>query len=326
MDDTDRKLLVLITQNPRIHYRELAKGLGISRQAVHHRLQVLTKMGVVKGIYAGVSVSYLDAVPVAISGTSRSTCIDTTLDNLGQSEFTRRVLVAGGNYLYVVGFLREISELDGYADFVRRVAEMHDPMVGIYCLDDGLMSYSVDGAGKRRPSYRALTPLDFKVIAGLKDDARKPVADIAKATGVSTKTVRRHLDAMISDGSIEFNAPMDLESGGDLFLIMHVELKDGADKRAVGKRLLTWNYFHDQYVRTYSNLPGLLMWVFWSNDMNLIRRALRETGQDKEVRSVMLNFVYNERVYLTTWRDKIPDAQLGKPGDQCQADQRRRSG
>ncbi len=307
MDDTDRKLLILIGENPRIHFRELAKKLGISRQAVHHRVQVLTRIGVMKGTYAGVSISYLDAVPVAVSGRSRTVSLEDTLGRLGESEFTRRVVVAGGNYLYVVGFLRKISELDGFTEFVRRVAEMPEPLVGIYCLDDGLMPYPVDGSGRRKENYRELTPLDLRIIASLKDDARKPIADIANSIGVSSKTVRRHLESMLAEGSMEFHTPMDLCSGGDLFLIMHVELKEGADKRIVGRRLLSQHHFRDQYIRTHINIPSLLIWVFWSNDINEVRHALKETGQDQDVRSVMLNFAYLERLYYTTWRDKLSE-------------------
>ncbi len=46
----------------------------------------------------------------------------------------------------------------------------------IYCLDDGLWSdYPVDGIVKRKQRYRELSPLDLRIIASLKDDARKPV-------------------------------------------------------------------------------------------------------------------------------------------------------
>jgi DNA-binding Lrp family transcriptional regulator len=314
MDDTDRKLLTLLEANPRMHFRELAKRLGISRQAVHRRMQVLTEVGVIKGAIAGISIAYLDAVPMAVSGRSKTASIEETLDRLGECEFTRRVVVAGGNYLYVVGFLRNISELDRYVEFVKRAAEMPEPTVGIFCLDDGLMpGYSVDGAGKRKQSYKELSLLDLKIIASLKDDARRPIAEIAEKVGVSAKTVRRHLENMISEGSLDMSVPMDSASGGDMFLIMHVNLRDGADKREYGRRLLSKNYFQDQYIRTHSNLPSLLIWVFWSDKITEIRKVLREIGEDEDVLSVMLNFAYLERIY-TTWRDKLLPVQMRSSG------------
>lgn len=312
MDDTDRKLLILIGENPRISLEELAERLGISRQAVHNRVRALTRIGVILGAHAGVSIPYLDAVSVAISGRSKTASVEETLERLGESEFTRRVLVAGGNYLYVVGLLRNVSELDSYAEFVRRTAEMPEPTVGIYNLDNGLMSYSVDGSGKRKQSYKKLSSLDLRIIAALKDDARRPVSDIADMVGVSAKTVRRHLEDMTSEGSLGLNMPMDLALGGDMLLIMHVNLMERADKVEVGKRLLSRRHFQDQYIRTYSNLPGLLTWVFWSDKMTEIRKALRETDEDEDVRSVMLNFTYLERIY-PTWLDTLPEAAMRAP-------------
>jgi len=306
MDDTDRKLLMLINANPRAHFGEFARKLGISRQAVHRRMHVLTETGVIKGVFARVSIPYLDAVSVAVSGVSKTASVEKTLDKLGESELTHRVVVAGGNYFYVVGLLRNLSELDDYSEFVKRAAQMPEPSVGIYGIDDGLMPYPVDGSEKRKQSYKELTKLDLRIVASLKGDARRSVAEIADMVGVSTKTVRRHLEDMISDGSLDLSAPMDLASGGDLFLVMHVNLKDGADKIEVGRRLLSKHYFQDQYIRSYSNIPDLLGWIFWSDNMAEIRRALRETSEDEDVRSVMLNFAYLERLY-PTWRDRLPE-------------------
>ncbi|HEX7392822.1 MAG TPA: winged helix-turn-helix transcriptional regulator [Thermoplasmata archaeon] len=318
MDDTDRKLLVLIGANPRIHIRDLAKRLGISRQAVDHRMQILTKIGVIKGMIAGISIPYLDAVPVTVFGKSMTASVEKTFDRLGESEFSRRVVVTGGNFLYVVGFLRNISELGSYVEFVKRAAEMPEPTVGINCLDDGLSpDYPVDGVGKRKQSYKELSPLDLKIIASLKDNARRPVADIADMVGASAKTVRRHLENMMSEGSLDLSMPSDLALGGDMFLVTHVNLRDGADKGEVGRRLLSKSPFQDQYMRTFSNLPSLLIWVFWSGKMTEIRKALREVGEDEDVLAVMVNFAFLERIY-TTWRDKLPEVRT-RPSEKTNA-------
>ena len=310
MDDTDRELLMLIGQNPRIHFRELAKRLGISRQAIHRRVQALKESGVIKPSIAMVSFSFLDAVSVVVSGFAKTTSMEKTLDRLGEGDRTRRVVVAGGNYLYVIGFLRNISELDNYVEFVRRTAEMPEPSVGIYNEEnEDLMPYSIDGSGTRRQRNIDLSPLDFKIIGSLRDDARKPMAEIAKMVGVSTKTVRRHLEKLTSGGALDMSVPMDMTLGGDLFMVMHVNLKYGADKRDVGRRLLSKHYFKDQYIRTYSNIPNLIAWVFWSDKISEVRRALRETSEDKDVTSVMLNFAYMERIYKN-WRDRLPEFEV----------------
>ena len=310
MDDIDRKLLILIGVNPRVHLQELAEKLGISRQAVNHRMQLLTESGVIRGMSAGISISYLNAVPVAISGISRRASMDDTLDRLGESELTRRALVAAGNYLYVVGFLRNIHELNGYVDFVRRAADMTEPLVGVYCLDDGLTpSYPVDGSGSRPKKFKELSPLDLRIIASLRDNACRPIADVSRMVGASAKTVRRHLERMISEGTMDMTATVDLASGGDLLIIMHINLKNGADKIEFGKKLLAKRSFRDEYIRTHANLPSLVIWVFWSNKIGEIRRVLREVSENEQVESAMINIAYFERMY-PTWRDKLAEAQM----------------
>ena len=73
----------------------------------------------------------------------------------------------------------------------------------------------------------------------------------------------------------------------------------------VGRRLLSKYRPLDSYIRTFSNLPGLLIVVVWSGTVSEIRRVLRETCEAEGVLAVTLNFCYFERVYRT-WRDKLP--------------------
>jgi DNA-binding Lrp family transcriptional regulator len=301
MDDTDRKLLLLISGDPRIRLRELAKKLGISTQAVHHRIQVLTRIGVIQGITAGISIYYLDAVPVMVFGRSKTASIEETLNRLGESEFSKIVVVAGGNFLYIRGELRNISELDSYVEFVKRAAEMPEPTVGITCLDSGIPPDYVDG-GKRKQSYREISPLDLKIIASLKENARKPIAEIADMVGVTPKTVRRHLEHMISEGSLDLSVPWDPASGEDIYTIVHVTLRDGADKVEVGRRLLS--KYPLAFVRSFSNLPDLLLCALCSDKMTETRRILRKINGDEDVLAIMFNLNYFERKYAS-WRDKL---------------------
>jgi DNA-binding Lrp family transcriptional regulator len=306
MDDTDQKLMALLASNPRMHLQELAEKLGISKQAVHHRMRALTDEGVFRGTRAGISFAYLNAVPVAVFGRSNTCSVEDTLDTLGESEFTRRVVVAGGNYVYVVGELRDVSELKAYARFVARTASMLEPTVGIYRLE-GVPSpdYHVDGVKARKQNYKRLSQLDLKIIASIKNDARKPVTEIAEIVGASTKTVKRCLDDMLSDGSLELHALIDSPLGGEMLSLIHVNLKSGADPAEAARRLLSKYSSLDAYVRMFVNIPDFFLFVFWSDELRKIRAMLGEICGDRDVVSSTLNIGYLERIYETTWRDKL---------------------
>ncbi len=304
MDEIDRKLMTILAADPRIHFRDLAGKLGVSTQAVHRRMQELMRCGVIRGTTAGISIRYLGAVPVIIFGRSNTASIDHTVKKLRENELSSSVLVAGGNYLYVVGLLRNISELDTYTDFVKRVAEISEPTVGIYSLDAGLAPDFIDGGTKRKENYEKLSPLDLRIVASLREDARKPIGDIAQETGVSAKTVARRLDHMLSEGSIDLVVPMDPTKCGDIVSLVHVQLRDGAVKRDVGKRLASKLSPRLWYMRSFSNLPGFLHCVVCTDRMDDLRDVIRKISEDSEVKSVVPNTWYSDHIF-ETWRDKL---------------------
>lgn len=318
MDNTNHRLLAMVLSDPRIHLQDIAERLGISKQAVHHRMHALAKAGIYQGTVAGISFAYLNAVPVAVFGLSKGASIENTMNLLGESEFTRRVVVAGGNYVYVSGVLRSLSELDKYAEFVKHAAGMPDPIVGIYDLEEvPIPDYPVDGIQPRKRSYRKLSPLDMRIIASLKEDARKPIAEIAEIVGVTTKTAKKCLESMIEDGSIEFHALVDTPFGGNMLSLMHISLRRGSDKGEVAKWLVSKYKRLDTYVRAFSNIPDFLVMVFWSDDLREIRTVFKETCEERDFVSATLNIAYLERIYSTTWRDKLLDSPAVTRGGNC---------
>lgn len=310
MDDTDRKIMLLIYSDPRIPIQELAKRVGISRQAASNRLQTLTEMGVFRSMRATCSVHYLDTVVVAIWGKSESLGVEKNLDRLGESELTARAIIAGGNEVYVFGALRNVSELDGYVDFVRRVVQIPEPTVGIVSYGDGINPDTYDG-GKSRQKYRQLSSLDFKIIASLQGNARKSAAEIADSIGASPKTVARHLERMRQEESMDFSQPLDLTLGEDMLTLIHMRIRSGADKVKVARRHISRDPFHLVLIRSFSNLPDFLLGVICSDKMGEIAAILRGIREDEDILSVTPNLIYHERTYWT-WRlgnSQLQDAQ-----------------
>ena len=259
-------------------------------------------MGVFRSMKAEISMNYLDVPIVAVWGRSRTTSVEKALDRLGKSELTACVRVAGANEFFVMAGLRNISELDSYVKFVRQAASIPEPTVGIMSFGDGINPEYFDG-GRRNQRYRALSAIDLKIIASLQDDARKPIPEIAEGIGVSAKTVRRHLDRMRADGSLDFYQPWDLTSGEDLITQLQVTLRTGADKVRTARRLVAKDPLH-LFLRSFSNLPSFLVGSLNLDKMTEIRRILKEIGEDEDVVSVTPNLLYFERSY-TTWDHRL---------------------
>ena len=295
MDDIDRKLLYLMMwEDPRKPLREISMRLGISRQATRNRLQALAEKGVFKNLRAVVSFDYRGGFLVAIWGRSESLSVDSCLERLGSSKLTYRAVVLGGGSLYVLGGLTRISDLDSYVRFVKNAAEMPEPTVGIMCFDDGVCPIIGEDT---RGSFSKLSPIDIKIMAMLQDDARKPVAEIADAIGVSAGTVRKHLTGMFSEGSMLFDWPYDLTSGEAMLTLLFVKLRGRTDKVRVAKRLRSKDPIHLIYFVSFSNIPDLLVGIISSEHMREIRKLLRRIAEDEDVLTVTPNLIYDERMY-----------------------------
>ncbi len=117
--------------NPRLPYRELADKLDLSVNAVHRRIQEMTRIGVIRAFTAKPTVAVLNGLSTITGGSSRSNDIEKTCLELGSHESTYWVSVAGGNQLYVGGYLRSINDLQGYSRFIKEMREMPDLVSGI---------------------------------------------------------------------------------------------------------------------------------------------------------------------------------------------------
>ncbi|UCE80680.1 MAG: Lrp/AsnC family transcriptional regulator [Methanobacteriota archaeon] len=315
MDDTDKKLLQLISEDPRIPLKELAKRLGTSRQTVNRRLQVLTRLGTFKCIRAKISYGYYgDLTFPVVWGISKAASIDNTLDRLGENESTFAAAVLGGGVLLVFGCLREVSELERYVGSVKRVADMPEATVGLLSYHDGVnFDCWSEGATLSR-SCKQLSSLDLKIIAALHDDPRKPVKIIADVVGVSTKTVRRHIERMRSEGSLDFRIPVDFPPGESFFTLLFINLRSGADKVKIGRRILSRYPQCVLIARPFINIPDFVRVLLRSEKMSEIRRIIKEVSEDDDVVSVKPNLIYFWREYETTWHNKMLRTLARTPG------------
>jgi len=273
----------------------------------------LAEAGLFRTMKGEISFLYLDGVLVWIWGRSKAASLDKALDALGKSEFTARAVVAGGNELLVWGYLRHMSNLSAYVKFVREAAGMPDVTVGLPCFFDGINPSWADGGRPPKTQYRELSALDLKIIAALQIDSRMPIEEIARRTGTSPRTARRHIDVMRREGSLDYASPWDIPPGADMVTIVHIMLKEGADAVTSARRLLRIDPVHFVLLRQFSNLPCFLAGLVTSDRMRQIREILSEIRADKDVLSVKPNLVYYERGY-ESWDYRLLTSERGLSG------------
>jgi DNA-binding Lrp family transcriptional regulator len=294
MDKTDVILTVLLLDNSRISYRELAEKLGLSVNAVHKRIQSLIDSRIIRRFTAKISLSALKAVSVVIYGKSEADSVGTLHEVLGSHGSISWVALAGGNYLYILAYLRSISELEPLIDYIKKEAKILSPTVGIIPPTPINVPTSAEAT---------LYPLDREIIYSLRDNSRKALADIAEELGVSAKTVRRRLSSMINKGLIELSMEWYPDASNDIMTIVHIRLKHAVEKNAASNVLKT--YFPNMiFYWSFSNLPNELLSVFWTNTMKELKDIQQRLVSEEIVESIMPNILYSGYIF-DTWRDEL---------------------
>jgi DNA-binding Lrp family transcriptional regulator len=127
MDETDLRLFQLVSADARQSYREMAEKLGLTVQAVHRRMKAIEDEGILHCFTAHLSVPYLGAVPVYMSGISRATSVDAVLEGLRADDSVELVMTSSGSRLFICSLLRGISDLEPHLDIVRKAAMLEEP-------------------------------------------------------------------------------------------------------------------------------------------------------------------------------------------------------
>jgi DNA-binding Lrp family transcriptional regulator len=122
MDEIDFIILKKLLENSRVTYRELSEIFDMSVSAIHKRINNLVEDGIIDGFIARPSIIALKYLWVLIFGTSKAKSMESVRKELGQHESIKALAMAGGKFLYISAYLRNISELQEFSSYVSETA------------------------------------------------------------------------------------------------------------------------------------------------------------------------------------------------------------
>ena len=197
--------------NARKSYADVARKLGVDEETVRNRLRRMRESGHLLGwcLFPNPALLGRAAVSLLLEFDASSSKEDAIL-RLKRVEGVVDIASNYGNSLEVMVFddgkgvsSREVEKVDVLAK-VQRVPSMRFP----------------------RTSYR-MTPTDWQIVKLMLRDAESKVSDVAAQIKISSKSVKRRLDAMM-DSSAIFVVPMvDQRRSSGLSYRLIVETKDG---------------------------------------------------------------------------------------------------
>lgn len=291
----------LLLRDPRMPLRELAERMGISLQAVHKRMQALLEAGILVGTGAAIPGNYLNATSVFIFGCMEGEKpLHQVVADLAKNDSVGYVMLCSGNVMYVSGLLRRSVEMDQFREFVRKTCSMKDATMAID---------SLGRVGEVRPAEPLapeikLSPMDLRIIASLKDDARKPYAQVGEEIGATARTVRQRLDRMIEEGSVELILKVNPTYARTVNSVVHVFTRDGVDRNILGIELMKRFPASVLFFRSYCNIPDMISVATNHRMMSSLFETMDILYEDKRVTKAIPNVVITAWEF-DTWRERI---------------------
>lgn len=298
VDEIDVRLCGLLILNSRTPYRELSDRLGLSLQAVHRRIQVMQQQGVIHGFPRGLSIGFVNPVVLYLFGTSSAASMDEAVAALHKDDRTYIVLVCARNYLSIGALLRDHSEIDDYVESARRSARLTDLTVGLM----SLTQFGTDEVGWA-DREQEISTLDYRIIRALKEDARRPVEEVASDLDISAATARRRLTRLTGIGAFSASLHWQPSASGQIVAQLHIALKEGADRSRIGSALTAKSASRIISFISFSNLPRFLLLVVWASSMKELNELVALAGAEDRVESASPNLVIAEYRF-DTWMEK----------------------
>ena len=293
MDSTDMKLLLLLSSNCRLPYADLAESLNLSVNAVHKRIQQLIAIGVIKAFTAKPSLFAAKAIVVFISGTSQLPSTQDLPTTMKAHDSVYWLAIGGGKYLYIGAYLRSLTELTSLITSIQTEAKILEPTIGILATPPYTTA----------PATATLSVLDRRIIRFLKDNARKPIIDVADDLRVSAKTIRRRLTHMMQHYLIELSIEWYPDKSNDIITLIDLHLAPDATT-AIAPALVKKYAPNVIFYWTFANLPFIITFVTWTNNMNDLQTLRGNLEKEPGVASIVPNILYTGYIF-DTWRDRL---------------------
>ncbi len=210
LDGTDLKILNILARNGRLSYRSIGLTIGMTTKSVKSRVDRMLAAKVIE--------KFLAKVNLFVIGYKKTLAIALRKDELNQEIVNRINLVGDVRYEFevmggAIGF--DIAVKEGTEDKIELLLSSLKPaLLGLI-------------RSRNREVSQKLSETDFTIIKQLIKNPRMEIGDIASATTISPKTVRRRLDKMVRNRVLEFSIQPNPDAmKGYIVFFLDVKVKD----------------------------------------------------------------------------------------------------
>ena len=121
LDSTDIKILEILQKDGRASFREIAKDLGITTPTVSKKIDMFTKLGLLKGFSADLDAEKLDEITILLYIKCKPTDTNKLLNQLNKIENVRELYAIDGSRIFA-----KVTMTDKLNDFFADIGELKE--------------------------------------------------------------------------------------------------------------------------------------------------------------------------------------------------------
>ncbi|UCH05052.1 MAG: Lrp/AsnC family transcriptional regulator, partial [Candidatus Thorarchaeota archaeon] len=209
-DEVDKAILLDLSHNCRMPYQSLARKLGISSNAVKKRVDRLIEEGVIERFTVELSLEMFGGdIALCILETDGTEDEHAFCSTLGENPMVGVVGPTSGSMYMAFATYIGTSGLSELGTFLRTQESV-----------EGVELIPLIFPRGRKVGY---SKSHLKVLKALAMNARMPVRDIAKKTGLAARSVRRLINEIIKGEGVRLSLSWDLNASDGIAMIARTE-------------------------------------------------------------------------------------------------------
>jgi DNA-binding Lrp family transcriptional regulator len=238
LDGADLKILNLLASNGRLSYRSIGLAVGLTTKSVKSRVDRMLAARVIE--------RFLTRLNPSVIGYNLICAFALRKNKLTQELLNRINLIGDIQYQFevmggVIGF--DIALREGTEDKIELLLNSLRP-----ALVGQIQSRN------RKVSYK-LTQTDYTIMKQLIKNPRMEIGDIAAATAISPKTVRRRLDKMTRNHVLDFSIlPSPDAMKGYVIFFLDVKIKNRGHHQHVLQKI--YEELHEHFMPLSSDMSN----------------------------------------------------------------------
>ncbi|MHA2096027.1 MAG: winged helix-turn-helix transcriptional regulator [Candidatus Hodarchaeales archaeon] len=273
MDGIDRKIMLDLSNNCRTTYQEMAQKHNVSANAIKKRVTKLLSMGVIQGFHVELSYAMVDGEACMVLVTTDGTEDESFIEMIGNSPYVGVVGKLAGSTYNLIAVYQGGSTLLEIGSMLRNISCVTNVEVHPIIFDKGK---------KVEFSFT-----DKKVLQYLVSDPRMTISEIAKKSGLTSRTVRKTIIELYKSSGVTFGIYMNPTAGSGITPMFRLHWKEKETNIGEILSYLSQTYPDEYFVPMLSATNPLLFAIFFISDSRRLKEINNLLRQKTEFTSII---------------------------------------